>query len=71
MQLDAPSPIPILCPRVLTNRPDFLGADYHGQISNKQAAELLENEGEGAYLVRSSPHSNGEFYTLTLKYVRT
>lgn len=68
MQLDAPSPSPIMCSQIVLNRPDFLGADYHGQISNKQAAELLEDEGEGAYLVRSSPHSNGEFYTLTLKF---
>lgn len=67
MQLDAPSPNPLLCPHMITNRPDFLGADYHGIISNKQAAELLENECDGSYLVRSSPHSNGEFYTLTLK----
>lgn len=67
MQLDAPSPVPILCSHVITNRPDVLGADYHGHISNKEASELLDNEGEGAYLVRSSPNSNGEFFTLTLK----
>lgn len=66
MQLDAPSPNPIFCPRVVI-RPDYLGADYHGEITNKQASELLENEQDGAYLVRSSPNSNGQFYTLTLK----
>lgn len=66
MQLDAPSPNPILCSQVV-NRPDFLGADYHGEISNKQASGLLESEWEGSYLVRSSPNSNGVFYTLSLK----
>lgn len=68
MQLEAPSPIPVMCTRIPVNRPDYLGADYHGEIPNKQAAELLENKPDGAYLVRSSPSANGEFYALSLRY---
>lgn len=67
MQLDAPTPIPIICPTISVNRPDYLGADYHGDITNKQASVLLENQKDGAYLVRSSACANGQFYTLTLK----
>lgn len=69
MQLDAPVPIPIMCDNVPPDLPSYLGRDYHGAISNMQAQNLLMNQPNGAYLVRSSKSANGQFHTLSLKYV--
>ncbi|XP_030762568.1 beta-chimaerin isoform X2 [Sitophilus oryzae] len=68
MQLEAPEPIPILCDEILSNKPSYLGQDYHGPISHVQASALLNSRPNGAYLVRSSKCANGEFYTLSLKF---
>lgn len=67
MQLKAPIPIPIICENVPPDLPSYLGRDYHGGISNVQANKLLEPHPNGAYLVRNSKCSNGEFHTLSLK----
>lgn len=67
MQLEAPVPIPIICNEVPPDSPPYLGRDYHGLISHTYAVNILESESNGAYLVRSSKISNGEFYTLSLK----
>ncbi|XP_066151993.1 beta-chimaerin isoform X2 [Euwallacea fornicatus] len=68
MQLEAPVPIPILCDDIISDRPSFLGQDYHGPISHVEAADLLSSQDNGAYLVRSSRCANGEFHTLSLKF---
>lgn len=68
IQLEAPVPIPILCDDILTDRPSFLGQDYHGAITHVNASNLLSSQENGAYLVRSSKSANGQFYTLSLKY---
>ncbi|KAL1502021.1 hypothetical protein ABEB36_007234 [Hypothenemus hampei] len=68
MQLEAPIPIPILCDEIIPDRPSFLGQDYHGDINHVRASNLLNSQDNGAYLVRSSRCSNGEFYTLSLKF---
>lgn len=67
MQLDAPVPIPIVCESVPPDLPSYLGRDYHGAITNLQAQNLLHNQPNGAYLVRSSKSANGQFHTLSLK----
>lgn len=69
MQLAAPVPIPIISDGVPPDLPLFLGRDYHGAISHIQAQNLLNEHQNGAYLVRSSRSSNGEFHTLSLKSV--
>lgn len=69
MQLEAPVPIPIINnDNIPTNIPNYLGRDYHGSITHVEAANLLQKQPNGAYLVRSSRSSNGEFHTLSLKY---
>jgi len=42
---------------------------YHGAISRREAEEILRNEGEGSYLVRSVDSSRQE-YALSLKSAR-
>lgn len=68
MQLEAPVPVPVICNEVLDDLPSYLGRDYHGAISHVQAAELLKDQPNGAYLVRSSRCANGNFHTLSLKF---
>lgn len=68
MQLDAPVPLPILCTDVNFDIPSYLGRDYHGDISHLKAANLLNLQPNGAYLVRKSRSANGHFYTLSLKF---
>lgn len=67
MQLAAPVPIPIISDEVPPDLPSYLGRDYHGAISHIRAQNLLNAHDNGAYLVRSSPSSNGKFHTLSLK----
>lgn len=67
MQLKAPVPIPILCEKVPPDLPGYLGRDYHGTISHIDANNLLAPHPNGAYLVRNSKSSNGDFHTLSLK----
>lgn len=67
MQLDAPIPIPIISNDVPSDLPSYLGRDYHGAISHVDAANLLGDQPNGAYLVRSSRSANGKFHTLSLK----
>lgn len=67
MQLKAPVPVPIICESLPNDLPSYFGRDYHGPISHVEAGKLLENQPNGAYLVRSSKCSNGEFHTLSLK----
>lgn len=69
MQLEAPSPKPIISKTAVIDEsvPWFNGSEYHGPISHLQAAQILQNEAEGAYLIRSSPCAEGRFFTLSLK----
>ncbi|KAJ8978752.1 hypothetical protein NQ317_002157 [Molorchus minor] len=69
MQLEAPVPIPIICEDVPPDLPSYLGRDYHGMISHVEASNLLSSQPNGAYLVRSSRSANGEFHTLSLKFI--
>lgn len=67
MQLDAPVPLPIVSRDVPIDSPNYLGPDYHGHITHVDAANLLLEQPEGAYLVRRSRSAVGHFYTLSLK----
>lgn len=68
MQLKAPVPVPIICEIVPPDLPTYLGRDYHGTINHVDAARLLGRQPDGAYLVRKSPNSNGDFHTLSIKF---
>lgn len=57
----------MICDRVPSDLPEYLGRDYHGSINHTEAARLLKPLPNGAYLVRKSECANGEFYTLSLK----
>lgn len=60
-------PLPVICDRVPSDLPVYLGRDYHGAINHIEAAKLLKPLQNGAYLVRKSERVKGEFYTLSLK----
>lgn len=68
-QLEAPVPIPIICDTPPSELPPYLNRDYHGTISHTEALLLLSSKPNGAYLVRDSKISKGEFHTLSLKYL--
>lgn len=65
IQMEAPKPKRLLCDNV-EDRPEFYGREYHGIMSHKEATVLLENEPNGAFLIRKGSQCN-DFYTLTLK----
>ncbi|KAJ8712771.1 hypothetical protein PYW08_008075 [Mythimna loreyi] len=66
IQLEAPKPKRVVCDN-LDERPEFYGREYHGVISHKEATLILENEPNGAFLIRKGSQGN-DFYTLTLKF---
>ncbi|XP_075983372.1 rho GTPase activating protein at 5A [Anticarsia gemmatalis] len=66
IQMEAPKPKRVTCDD-LSDRPEFYGREYHGIMSHKEATMVLENEPNGAYLIRKGSQSN-DFYTLTLKF---
>lgn len=64
LQQEAPKCHAVLCPYPIEGCPPYYGREYHGAISHKKAAALLQNEGD--YLIRLSPNSDN-FYTLSLR----
>ena len=65
IQLEAPKPKRVVCDKS-DDRPEFYGREYHGVMSHKEATSVLENEPNGAFLIRKGSQGN-DFYTLTLK----
>lgn len=68
IQLEAPQPNPIKCNQKISDRPLFYENDYHGEINHKKTEEILKLEVDGSYLVRKSPGSDNNFYTLSLRF---
>lgn len=64
--MEAPKPKRVMCEEP-SERPEFYGKEYHGIMSHKRATTVLDNEPNGAYLIRKGSQSN-DFYTLTLKF---
>lgn len=69
IQLDAPTPLPILRRLDIPDAVDFYGYEYHGLMDHKVSESLLESAVDGSYLIRQSPGaSSDDFYTLTLRF---
>ncbi|KAI8442044.1 hypothetical protein MSG28_005684 [Choristoneura fumiferana] len=66
IQLEAPKPYCIICDNC-TDKPEFYGKEYHGIMGHKEATLRLENEPNGAFLIRKGNEFN-EFYTLTWRF---
>lgn len=64
--MEAPLPKWINCENC-PDRPSFYGKEYHGVMGHKEATLLLENEPNGAFLIRKG-NNNNDFYTLTWRY---
>ncbi|XP_068623605.1 beta-chimaerin [Battus philenor] len=66
IQLEAPVPKPLICENCPV-RPEFYGKEYHGIMGHKEASLLLDNEPNGAFLIRKG-NENNDFYTLTWRF---
>ncbi|CAH2093661.1 unnamed protein product [Euphydryas editha] len=66
IQLEAPVPKRIICEEC-SDRPLFYGKEYHGIMGHKEATLLLEDEPNGAFLIRKGNEHN-DFYTLTWRF---
>ncbi|CAK1541738.1 unnamed protein product [Leptosia nina] len=66
IQIEAPQPKRIVC-EDCPNRPEFYGKEYHGIMGNKEASYLLEDEPNGAFLIRKGNEYN-DFFTLSWKF---
>ncbi|KAL0818400.1 hypothetical protein ABMA28_008872 [Loxostege sticticalis] len=66
IQMEAPLPKRISCENC-PDRPEFYGKEYHGIMGHKEATLLLENEPNGAFLIRKGNQYN-DFYTLTWRF---
>ncbi|KAL4703520.1 hypothetical protein ACJJTC_018104 [Scirpophaga incertulas] len=66
IQMEAPLPHRISCNHC-PDRPEFYGKEYHGIMSHKEATLLLENEPNGAFLIRQG-NQNNDFYTLSWRF---
>ncbi|KAG6449749.1 hypothetical protein O3G_MSEX006242 [Manduca sexta] len=64
--MEAPLPKRVACDNC-PDRPEFYGKEYHGIMGHKEATLLLENEPNGAFLIRKGKQSN-DFYTLTWRF---
>ncbi|KAM3964032.1 rho GTPase activating protein at 5A [Aphomia sociella] len=64
--LEAPIPKIIVCENC-PDKPEFYGKEYHGLLGHKEATVLLENEPNGAFLIRRGNPYN-DFYTLTWRF---
>ncbi|CAG9791575.1 unnamed protein product [Diatraea saccharalis] len=64
--MEAPLPKRINCENC-PDRPEFYGKEYHGIMGHKEATLLLENEPNGAFLIRKGNQYN-DFYTLTWRF---
>ncbi|ETN72322.1 hypothetical protein RB195_011894 [Necator americanus] len=61
LQERAPKPVPVLCNRIIENRPPQYGDEFHGLIDRVEADRMLMEVGEGAFLVRESRRSQDAF----------
>jgi hypothetical protein len=61
----APKPKAVYCKRIIKDRPEFYGYEFHGLIDRKEAERLLKEVAEGAYLVRASRRTDSG-YTLCI-----
>lgn len=61
--MEAPTPKRVVCDDC-PDRPEFYGKEYHGIMGHREAASFLENEPNGAFLIRKGNDIN-DFYTLT------
>ncbi|XP_072934287.1 beta-chimaerin [Epargyreus clarus] len=66
IQMEAPVPKRIICENC-TYKPEFYGKEYHGIMGHKEATLLLEEEPNGAFLIRKG-NENNDFYTLTWRF---
>ncbi|XP_013167709.1 PREDICTED: beta-chimaerin [Papilio xuthus] len=66
IQLEAPTPKRLICENC-PDRPEFYGKEYHGIMGHKEASLLLENESNGAFLIRKGNQHN-DFFTLTWRF---
>lgn len=66
IQMEAPLPKRVSCENCF-DRPEFYGKEYHGIVGHKEATALLENEPNGAFLIRKGNQYN-DFYTLTWRF---
>ncbi|CAG9559189.1 unnamed protein product [Danaus chrysippus] len=66
IQMEAPTPKRIICENC-PNRPEFYGKEYHGVMGHKEATLLLEDEPNGAFLIRKGNELN-DFYTLSWRF---
>lgn len=64
--MEAPTPKRIICENC-PYRPEFYGKEYHGVMGHKEATLLLEEEPNGAFLIRKGNELN-DFYTLSWRY---
>ncbi|XP_071956281.1 beta-chimaerin-like isoform X2 [Antedon mediterranea] len=67
LQLKAPKPMKVICKTPSPGKPPYYGKEYHGAVSRDVADWLLQEAGEGSYLVRESQRAPGS-YTLGLRY---
>ncbi|XP_033111812.1 N-chimaerin-like isoform X2 [Anneissia japonica] len=67
LQLKAPKPTKVVCRKPCLGKPPHYGKEYHGAVSREVADCLLQEAGEGSYLVRESQRAPGS-YTLGLRY---
>lgn len=66
IQMEAPVPKRVPCDHC-PDRPKFYGKEFHGILGHKEATLLLENEPNGAFLIRKGNPYN-DFYTLTWRF---
>ncbi|CAH0713672.1 unnamed protein product, partial [Brenthis ino] len=66
IQMEAPVPKRITC-EACSDRPEFYGKEYHGIMGHKEATLILEDEPNGAFLIRKGNEFN-DFYTLTWRF---
>ncbi|XP_053617024.1 beta-chimaerin [Plodia interpunctella] len=66
IQMEAPLPKRLVCDNC-PDRPEFYGKEYHGVMGHKEATSLLEEEPNGAFLIRKGNQYN-DFYTLTWRF---
>ncbi|KAI6241594.1 SH2 motif and Protein kinase C and RhoGAP domain containing protein [Aphelenchoides fujianensis] len=67
LQERAPRPLLVPCNHRISNKPPQYGLEYHGLIDRADAEQMLQNAGEGAYLVRASQRG-ADAYTLGLLF---
>ncbi|GBP00581.1 N-chimaerin [Eumeta japonica] len=66
IQMEAPKPKKIICDKCL-DKPHFYGKEYHGIMGHKEATALLDEQPNGAFLIRKGNEYN-DFYTLTWRF---